>query len=101
MNVQSIILIEKFVRIKNAIVLSAAESLPLGAKILFNLKRKNIKEDLNEKCILWKQFIKNGCNYKEKAYTGDYITAIEYTSGISSTPKGVVILQWMNVQWWE
>lgn len=84
--------IEKFVRIKNAIVLSAAESLPLGTKILFNLKRKNIEEDLNEKCILWKQFIKNGCNYKEKAYTGDYITAIEYTSGTSSTPKGVVIL---------
>lgn len=84
--------IENLVGIKKVVVLSASESFALGTKLLFNLKRKNIKQYLDEKCVLWKQFIGNGCDYEEREYIGDYVTAIEYTSGTSSAPKGVVVL---------
>lgn len=84
--------IEELVELKKIVVLSAAESFPKYLKAFYKLKEKNNRDYYDEKCIRWKQFINDGCDYEPKEYVGDYVTSIEYTSGTSSEPKGVVVL---------
>lgn len=93
--------------IEKAVAVSPAESLPLGLNFGFrakgfidNLKdsKKKIKFDKNR--ISWKDFYKNGKNFKEKYPTLENIfpkyeenkpLVIEHTGGTTGIPKGVML----------
>ena len=79
-------------RVKHAIVVSAADSLPLGIKLLHGLKHKAAKLPANSAFLTWKQFIETGKsaalpNVKKNP---EEMAIISHTGGTTGEPKGVM-----------
>ena len=79
--------------IKNVILVSAKNSMPLGLKIGYNIaKQRKIKLEKSDKVIWWNDFIKLGKSYNKKTFVdskGEDIAAILYSGGTSGYPKGI------------
>lgn len=83
----------KDTNIRNVILVSAKNSMPLGLKIGYNItKQRKIKLEKSDKIIWWNDFIKLGKSYTKKTYVnskGKDIAAILYSGGTSGYPKGI------------
>ncbi len=79
--------------IKDVIVVSVKDSMPLHMKVLFQVtKGRKIKLEESKFGIKWKKFIAGGQNVaelKSAHYTGDKVAAILYSGGTTGYPKGI------------
>ena len=77
--------------IKQAVVVTAGESLSIGMKQLFSIKNGKIDTN-NLPCITWKKFISIGRNNSIPEVKKDInsIAIISHTGGTTGEPKGVM-----------
>ncbi|MEE1274680.1 MAG: AMP-binding protein [Olegusella sp.] len=79
--------------VEHAVVISAAESLPLGLKVLYRLKNRGRSTVNNSRHLSWKQFVEGGRNivpyYVSKDV--DAVAIISHTGGTTGEPKGVML----------
>lgn len=88
-------------QIDQIIVVSPAESLPIGLKLGYktkefieSLKDKSKDNEYNEKTMIWNDFITNGANYSlntEVEFISNRPLVIEHTGGTTGQPKGVIL----------
>lgn len=77
-------------KVEKIIVSSPFDSLPFGIRNVLKLKNKTPK--LNEKCITWKNFEKQGDKIGfAMPYLKNYPASIVYTSGTTGKAKGVIL----------
>ena len=76
--------------IKNVIVISPSDSLPVLLKTLYKLKNKN---KINNNHFRWRDFIKLGerQELEETKYEGNTCCTIVHTGGTTGFPKGVML----------
>lgn len=85
-------------KIENAVVVSAADSMPNPLKFLYK-KTKDYKKDSfktdDRRFMNWKSFKKlsksDNSNIKEESYEKDRLSVILRTGGSTGTPKGVML----------
>lgn len=88
-------------QVDQIIVVSPAESLPIGLKLGYktkefieSLKDKSKDNEYNEKTMIWNDFITNGANYSlntEVEFISNRPLVIEHTGGTTGQPKGVIL----------
>lgn len=78
--------------IKHAIVVSAADSLPIGVKLLYGLKHKSVKLPANSPFLTWRQFFNSGADMVLPTIkkNPDEMAIISHTGGTTGEPKGVM-----------
>lgn len=79
--------------VKTGVVVSVAESLPLGIKLLYKLKAKEKTSFSNTDLICWSKFLKKGNGAIIPSYKKEPSTPaiISHTGGTTGEPKGVVL----------
>lgn len=92
--------------VKNFIVISAGDSLPVVKKILYNLKNKSVmhvpekknsiqdsKQVIENESLMWSNFIQYGKGkiLNESEYEKDRCCVIVHTGGTTGMPKGVML----------
>lgn len=83
----------KSTKVKTAVIISAADSLPIGIKVAFKLTSKEPKYSETEGLLYWKHFLKNGIKISENiSYKKDpnEVAVISHTGGTTGVPKGVM-----------
>ncbi len=79
-------------RVKQAIVITAADSLPLGLKVLYTVKagRLKLQSDL---LLSWNQFLQLGKGIRSLAVKKDChsVPVISHTGGTTGEPKGCML----------
>ena len=78
--------------VKKAIVVTAADSLPLGLKMLYTLKVGR-PELISDTFILWKQFLDQGKGHSCEKAKKDCrtVAVISHTGGTTGVPKGCML----------
>ena len=83
----------KETKLKNIIVVSAGDSMPIYMKALYQAtKGRKIKLEYNKEAIKWKDFIDLGKDYKKEIksnFKGSDVAAILYSGGTTGYPKGI------------
>ena len=78
--------------VKHAVIVTAADSLPVGVKLLYGLKKKTVRFPVNSMFLSWKQFIKSGSgrtlHIAKRNF--DEMAIISHTGGTTGEPKGVM-----------
>ena len=79
--------------VKECIVVSARDSMPMYMKIGYDLtKGREIKLENSPNILKWKDFIELGKSYREEIvsnYKGSDVAAILYSGGTTGNPKGI------------
>ena len=77
--------------VKNVVVISPSDSLPIPLKWLYNLKNKTMK--LNPLHLKWRDFIQRGLNasFVDSDYESNTCCTIVHTGGTTGIPKGVML----------
>ena len=78
--------------IKNAVIVSAADSLPFGLKLLYRMKKKSVRNLSGLSCLMWRQFIRIGerTTIPEVHKNINETAIISHTGGTTGEPKGVM-----------
>ncbi len=78
--------------VRTAVVISPADSLPLGVKLLYNLKTKKPKLPKMGQIMNWSQFLNSGKRSAVHTYkkNPDEVAIISHTGGTTGVPKGVM-----------
>ena len=79
-------------RVERAVVVSAADSLPLGIKLLYGLKHKSAKLPAPSPFLTWRQFLRAGedAALPQVRKNPDEMAVISHTGGTTGEPKGVM-----------
>lgn len=79
-------------RVKHAVVVSAADSLPFGVKLLYGLKHKSAKLPPKSTFLTWKHFLNGGVGTALPIVkkNPDEMAIISHTGGTTGEPKGVM-----------
>ena len=85
--------VAKDTKLKNVILVSVKDSMPLGISIGYQLTQgRKINIEKSNLTIKWKDFIKLGKQYDKKInfhYPGSQTAAILYSGGTTGYPKGI------------
>lgn len=85
----------KETKLKNAILVSVGDSMPLYLKILYQItKGRKIKLEINNSTLRWKEFINLGKKYSQiikSDFKGSDVAAILYSGGTTGYPKGILL----------
>ncbi len=78
--------------VEHAVVVSAADSLPKGRKMLYSMKQKRVKLPAGSPYTHWKHFIRSGKNVILPDVKKDphEMAVISHTGGTTGDPKGVM-----------
>lgn len=78
--------------VQTAIVVSAGESLPLGTKMLFFLKKPRISLPKGKQLLSWPDFLQKGTGIQAASFAKnpDTLALISHTGGTTGIPKGVM-----------
>ena len=82
-------------RIKNVILVSPADSMPLPLKIGYKLtKGRKINVEYNRCIIKWKKFMRLSHKFRgeiEDSFDGDETAVVLYSGGTTGDPKGIML----------